>query len=49
MKISNPIAITMAAMNVGAATWEICHNKDWRMGGIFVCYALASALLGVKF
>jgi hypothetical protein len=48
MKITNPISVTMAVLNVGAALWEILHNHDWRMGGIFICYAVASALLGVK-
>lgn len=48
MKITNPVSIGMAAANVGAALWEIWRNHDWRMAGIFTCYAAASALLGVK-
>lgn len=47
MRITNPFSVFMAVTNVIAAVYEVVKNHDWRMAGIFICYATASALLGI--
>ncbi len=44
----NPFMAAAIALNLGAAGWAQWHSHDWKMAGVYVCYAVASLLLGLK-
>lgn len=48
ISVTNPFLLLLAALNIAAAFWEFYKNHDWRIGCLFICYGVASVLLGIK-
>lgn len=41
----NPFAIAMVVLNLGAAIYEVWKHGAWKLGGMYVCYAIATLLM----